>query len=99
MSSLGVINEHDLIELDDGSRYVARTYGWPWGEPEPFDRQAKEEWLLPLLLDAGVPVPEIVGSVPGAILMRFVEGDLLGQVPEDLSAWTDSGRTLALAHE
>ena len=29
----GLINRHDLIETEDGSRFVARTYRWPFDEP------------------------------------------------------------------
>jgi aminoglycoside phosphotransferase (APT) family kinase protein len=99
MRSSGVINRHDLLVLDDGRHFVARTYGWPFGEPETVDRQAKEEWLLPRLRDAGVPVPEGVGSVPGAILTSYIDGLLLAETPRDLSAWADAGRTLAIAHQ
>jgi aminoglycoside phosphotransferase (APT) family kinase protein len=95
----GLINRHDVVVLDDGSRFVARTYGWPFAEPETIDRQAKEVWLLAVLEKAGVPVPQVVVSVPGAILMRYVDGELLGNAPTDVRGWADAGRTLALAHE
>lgn len=99
ISGHGVINQHDLIVLDDGRRFVSRKYGWPFDEPETVDRQAKEEWLLPLLRDAGVPVPEIVASVTGAVLTKYIEGEALADTPGDLEAWADAGRTLAIAHQ
>jgi aminoglycoside phosphotransferase (APT) family kinase protein len=85
----GLINRHDVVVLDDGSRFVARTYGWPFAEPETIDRQTKEVWLLAVLEEAGVPVPQVVASVPGAILMRYVDGELLGDAPSDVRAWAD----------
>jgi aminoglycoside phosphotransferase (APT) family kinase protein len=99
VATQGAINRHDLVVLEDGSQFVARTYRWPFDEPSTIDRQSKEEWLLPLLREASVPVPEVIASVPGAVLTSYVAGELLAEVPTDLRAWTDAGRTLAIAHE
>ena len=84
VATQGAINRHDIVVLEDGSRLVARAYEWPLDKPQTIDRQAKEEWLLPLLREAGVPVPEIIASVPGAVLTSYADGELLADAPTDL---------------
>jgi len=100
----GLLNRHWLVELENGDRLVVRRYEWPWGPAEPFDRMAKEAWLLPRLSDADVPAPQVLAAdrvgADAALLLSFVEGSPLGELdhrPDVL--WHASGRALRAVHE
>src|SRR5215469_4128005 len=68
----GELNRHWVVQPSDGLPVIARVYGWPFPDPEPFDRCAKENWLLELLSQAGAAVPRrlaMVRSAAGAALL------------------------------
>ena len=111
VATAGRVNTTTAIEVG-GARFAVRAYGWPWGDPPPFDRRAKEVAWATRLAAAGVPVAAFlavadvatpVGVVRGALL-EFVEGELLGTVAArdpaaDLAeAWRGAGAALARAH-
>lgn len=88
-----------------GKKYVLRQYPSP--EIDSLDRLRKEPYLHRLLDEAGVPVAKILASSPdndGAVLLEFIEGELLGEVSSRLSnedrerAWATSGEALRKAH-
>ncbi|HEY7104844.1 MAG TPA: aminoglycoside phosphotransferase family protein [Acidimicrobiia bacterium] len=100
---------HTYVLHVGGRRFVARCYRWPYEGDDRLERPRKEAWLSQSLAAAGVPVPEIVATVDardnsgGAVLMRYVEGDLLGELAAARvsgleTAWADAGRALRRAH-
>jgi aminoglycoside phosphotransferase (APT) family kinase protein len=106
----GIVNERAVVRRADGQRVVVRRYLWPFGHAESFDRAAKEEWLLPRLAGAGVPVPRVLASArpPGdrpAILLSWLPGRALGEVARSLddtdlrSAWAAAGAALRACHQ
>ncbi len=99
----GLLNEHFIVDMPDGARYVLRRYGWPWGPTEPFDRMAKEAWLLPLLEKAGVAAPRLIAACrdgqDAALLLSFVDGIALGYIePRSDAMWRAAGAALRLVH-
>lgn len=91
-----------------GRKLVTRRYGWPYGETDDLERQAKEAWLLDHLDSYGVPVPRLVAvaSLAGrsGLLVEYVEGMSLGEAaathpPEQIAgAWYDTGAVLRRIH-
>lgn len=99
IASQGLINTHWLVTTDDGEQLVLRKYGWPWPGVEPFDRCAKEAWLLPRLEQAGVPAPRLVAVVDDGLLLRFVDGTTLADCPARTSTvWRNVGAALRAVH-
>lgn len=70
-------------------------------------RPEKEIWLYALLEANGVPAPSILASSPRghppAVLMEFVDGQLLGDLSEGVrdfrSAWRSAGAVLRAVHD
>ncbi|HZN13854.1 MAG TPA: aminoglycoside phosphotransferase family protein [Acidimicrobiales bacterium] len=103
IQSEGLINAHSLLEVGD-ERYVVRRYGWPWPGVEPFDRMAKEAWLLGKLEAAGVRAPRAIASArdgdDAALLLSYVDGAPLGTLDvrrDDM--WRAAGAALREIHD
>jgi aminoglycoside phosphotransferase (APT) family kinase protein len=104
LPGVGLLNRHLLVELTTGDRLVVRSYAWPWGPVEPFDRMAKEAWLLPRLRRAGVRAPEVLAAdragADAALLLSFVDGSPLGELDHRPDvAWRATGQALRAVHE
>ena len=100
IASQGLINTHWLVTLDNGERAVLRRYGWPWPGAEPFDRCAKEAWLLPLLERAGVPAPRLIAVTDEGLLLRYVDGVMFAERPVRTPAmWRNVGAALRAVHD
>jgi aminoglycoside phosphotransferase (APT) family kinase protein len=104
LPGVGLLNRHSLVEVTTGTRLVVRQYGWPWGPAEPFDRMAKEAWLLPRLRQAGVRAPQVLATdrvgADAALLLSFVDGSPLGELNVRPAAlWHATGRALRAVHE
>ena len=98
--SEGLINTHALVRVPGHPPLVVRAYGWPWPGDEPFDRGAKEAWLLPRLEAAGVAAPRLVAAVPGGLLTTFVDGATLGATDRPTDAmWRAAGAALRDVHD
>ena len=100
----GLINVHFIVDMLDGDRFVVRLYGWPWGPIEPFDRMAKEAWLLPRLAAAGVPAPRVLAAnrteSEAALLLSFIDGVGLGRIPNRTDEmWAATGAALRMVHD
>jgi Ser/Thr protein kinase RdoA (MazF antagonist) len=95
----GELNAHWLVRTADGRDLVARVYGWPFPGAEPFDRCAKEAWLLGELSRLGAPVPVPVVAVDGALLMTRLPGVPLGEAAQEDGAWRAAGAALRVVHE
>ena len=98
LGGVGYVNDHAGIALADGTRLVVRRYRWPWPGDEPFDRGAKEAWLLPLLTGHAIPVPELLATTYGAALFTRVDGELLAEHADAEHAWRDLGASLRRVH-
>jgi len=98
----GWTNLNWLVRLDSGERHVLRQYRWPHDSPD-LDRAAKEAHLHRRLDQACVPVARIHARLeepsPGALLMEFLPGVLLGDSSLAPEAWTPCGVALRRAHQ
>ena len=105
MEATGYMNRHELISLRDGSRLVARHYGWPWGgDGEPIDRMAKELALLRHFEAHAAPTPRALAGVrhdatTAALLMVFEPGVLLAECAGDVESWRAAGAALRAVHD
>ena len=102
----GQTNTTQLVHSASG-KHVARIYQWPHDSAE-LERPVKEKYLHSLLRGRGVPVPAVLASIDregeAALLLEYVEGDLLGDIGplddgDEWSAWSTSGQALRAAHE
>lgn len=107
ITNQGITNRMFLITFQDGERLIMRHYQWPWANRE-HHRLHKEPFLHALLRQAGVPVPAILANAElagqTALLMEYVPGEALGDIPPALSAaakaeaWHSCGQMLRRAH-
>jgi aminoglycoside phosphotransferase (APT) family kinase protein len=103
----GITNQMALITLQDGARFVLRQYQWPWQDRD-LHRPEKEQYIHPLLHQAGVPVPAILAHIElagqSAVLMEYRRGSHLGDIaptlPDEarIQAWRSCGQMLRRAH-
>lgn len=108
INEAGLTNLMSLVKLQDGNRFILREYNWPHETADELDRVCKEKFLHKLLREHGVPVPEILAEFHGqgksAVLMEYLQGELLGEVAnrlpakECMQAWRSSGEALRRAH-
>lgn len=81
----GSSNDHYLVSLADGSRYVLREYRWPLRDvPDDLRRPELESFVHQLASQHQVPVPAVLASVAvdgrSASLLEYIDGELMADV-------------------
>jgi aminoglycoside phosphotransferase (APT) family kinase protein len=109
LAGVGELNRHYLVEIGETSSLIARLYGWPFDVDEPFDRMAKEAWVLNALDGTSAVVPRVlstavVGSLRGLLMNCLpgeVFGDVVGRIPASSAAgaWASVVGALREVHE
>jgi aminoglycoside phosphotransferase (APT) family kinase protein len=101
-------NENFVVTVGSGARVVLRRYEQQLEPHTALARLRRERWALQTLRAVGAPVGGVLASCeePGreALLLEFVEGELLGSLAARLPAadaapaWTAAGRAFAAVH-
>lgn len=99
-----VVNTTNLLQFDNGDRYVLRIYRWPFDGPDDLDRANKEIWISELLRNRGIPAAHTLAKIEtdagSAVLRTFLPGNPLGDLPAIRSEpWRAVGESLAEIHD
>ena len=101
LAGVGELNRHYVVEVGTAAPMIARLYGWPFPVPEPFDRMAKEAWVLGALAGTSPVIPELLATATTAtgrgLLMTRLPGDVFGEVAGTLPAPVAAGTWQSVA--
>lgn len=103
LGGVGQLNRHYLIEIGT-RRFVARLYGWPFPDDAPFDRMAKEVWVLGALAGVSPVVPRVLATVRGeagsGMLTNFLPGQVFGDLTDaPPQLWASVAAAFRVVHE